>query len=69
MFNACLIASACSRDEESKVEIIVEAKHELTGEYLNNAYWGVYLASTKPSPNTDHFVMYFGRELLFTISL
>ncbi len=61
MIIACLIVSACSRDEESKVEIIDEAKHELTGEHLNNNYWGIYLASTKPSPNTDHFVMYSGR--------
>lgn len=59
MFIGCLIVSACSRDEESKVEIIDEAKPELTGEYLKNTDWGAKLTSTQPSPNTAHFVIFF----------
>lgn len=59
MFIACLIVSACSRDEESNVEIIDGAKPELTGEYLKNTDWGATLTIATSSRNTAHFVMHF----------
>ncbi len=54
LFIACILMTACSNDDEPKIE--------LTGEYLEATTWDAQLdGSTDPSgyPLSDHFVMQF----------
>lgn len=54
LFIACVLMTACSNDDEPKIE--------LTGEYLEATTWDAQLdCSTYPSdyPLSDHFVMQF----------